>query len=128
MFQIFLHVDPPPINVGLLRNDPTLLAFSIILSVVIFSSALVIIVSSFIYRKKLLEVQKRKWLLLILAILIISSTLAWIIMMEFYYVIYGSNHWIGIGAGHYIPHFGVIGPFIGSGFVVLGILLVRNTK
>ncbi len=126
MFQTFLNVAPPPISVGLLRNDPILLTFSIILSVMIFSSAIITIRSSFIYRKKLLYVQKHKKLFLILAIIIALSTLTWIIMMEVFYMIYGANHWIGIGVGHYIPHFGVIGPFIGTSLIIIGVLLDKN--
>lgn len=48
--------------------------------------------------------------------------------MEIYYMIYGSNHWVGIGDGHYIPHFGVIGPFIGAVFIGLRVLLERNIE
>ncbi len=48
--------------------------------------------------------------------------------MEAYYMIYGSNHWVGIGVGHYIPYIGIIGPFIGSAFIGLGIFLERNVE
>ncbi|MFW9828132.1 MAG: hypothetical protein ACFFEY_11095 [Candidatus Thorarchaeota archaeon] len=128
MFQTYLHTDPPPIRIGLLRWDPTLLTFSVIFSVIIFLSALIIIWISIKYRKNSINFKKFKNILLILAILISILTLAWIIMMEVYYMIYGANHWVGIGSGHYIPHFGIIGPFIGSIFVVLGILLERKYK
>lgn len=126
MFQTFLHTDPPPINIGLLRNDPGLLTFSIIFTGTIFLSALMTIWISIIYRKNSIDFRKFKNLLLVFTILISISTLAWIIMMEVYYMIYGANHWVGIGVGHYIPHFGVIGPFIGSGFIILGVMLDRK--
>jgi hypothetical protein len=128
MFQTYLHTDPPPIRIGLLRWDPTLLTFSIIFSVIIFLSALIIVWISIKYRKDSISFKNFKNFLLILAILISILTLAWIIMMEVYYMIYGANHWVGIGVGHYIPHFGIIGPFIGSIFVVLGILYERKNK
>ena len=128
MFQIFLHIYPPPINVGLLRNDPTLLTFSIILTVTIFISAIIIIRSSFLYRKRLLDIKEFKKFSLIGVSIIIVSTLAWIIMMEGYYIYYGANHWVGIGVGHYIPHFGVVGPFIGSAFILIGVLIEEKTK
>ncbi len=128
MFQIFLHVDPPPINVGLLRTDPTLLTISIILTVIIFLNAIITILGSSLYRKRLDSDQKRKRFLLIPAILIIVSTLVWIIMMEGYYMYYGSNHWVGLGEGHYIPYLGIIGPFIGSVLIVIGVLSERNIK
>ncbi|MFX1389916.1 MAG: hypothetical protein ACFE9Z_07645 [Promethearchaeota archaeon] len=126
MFQTFLHTDPPPINIGLLRNDPGLLTFSIIFTGTIFLSALMTIWISIIYRKNSIDFRKFKNLLLVFTILISISTLAWIIMMEVYYMIYGANHWVGIGVGHYIPHFGVIGPFIGSVFIILGVMLDRK--
>jgi hypothetical protein len=129
MFQTFLHTDPPPINIGLLRNDPTLLTFSIIFSVIIFLSALMTIWSAFNYRKNSMSFKKFRNLLLTFTFLIFLSTLAWIVMMEVYYMIYGANHWIGIGVGHYIPHFGIIGPVVGSGLTILGIILeMKNYK
>lgn len=128
MFQTYLHIDPAPIRIGLLRWDPILLTFSISFSILIFLSALIIICISTKYRKTSINFQKFKKNLLILAISISLLTLAWIVMMEVFYIIYGANHWVGIGVGHYIPHFGVIGPFLGSLFVVLGILLERKNK
>ena len=128
MFQTYLHTDPPPIRIGLLRWDPMLLTFSIIFSVLIFLSAVIIVWISIIYRKNSIKFKKFKNILLILAIVITLLTLAWIIMMEVFYMIYGANHWVGIGLGHYIPHFGTIGPFIGAIFVVIGILLERKNK
>jgi hypothetical protein len=49
-------------------------------------------------------------------------------MMEVFYMIYGANHWVGIGVGHYIPYFGIILPFIGSVFIILGIVLEMKNK
>lgn len=126
MFQTYLHIDPAPIRIGLLRSDAILLTFSISFSILLFLSALIIIFISIKYRKKSIKFQKFKNILLSLAILISLLSLAWIFMMEIFYIIYGANHWVGIGAGHYIPHFGVMGPFIGSIFVVLGIVLERK--
>jgi hypothetical protein len=103
MFQTYLHIDPAPIRIGLLRWDPLLLTFSIIFSVLIFLSALIIIWISIKYRKKSINFQKFKNILLVLTILISILTLAWIVMMEVFYIIYGANHWVGIGVGHYIP-------------------------
>jgi hypothetical protein len=45
--------------------------------------------------------------------------------MEIFYNISGFHHWVLFGGG-YNPHFGVIGPFIGSGLIILGILLDRD--
>ncbi len=128
MFQIYLHTDPPPINVGLLRTDPILVAFSIAFSVILLLSAIITIRSSIDFQKNKIDFKKLKKHLLISALLIAISTLAWIIMMEVYYMIYGSNHWVGIGAGHYIPYIGIIGPFLGSIFIVSRIFLERNNE
>ncbi|MFX1419196.1 MAG: hypothetical protein ACFE9N_09780 [Promethearchaeota archaeon] len=126
MNQIYLEIVPT-FTIGLLRFDITLNIFSTAFSVIIFSSSIISITTSFIYRKLSVEAKRHKRNLLILAFLIAISTLAWIIMMEVYYRIYGYPHW-SIGGGGYIPHFGVIGPFIGSIFIGLGVLLERNDK
>jgi len=125
MWQTYLEIDPGPFNIGLLRTDIKLLTFSIIFSVIIFSSALISITASLLYRKHSKDPKEHKMMWLILAALIILSTLAWIIMMEIYYRHYGYPHW-SIGGGGYIPHFGVIGQFIGAAFIILGVVLDKN--
>ncbi|MHA2036015.1 MAG: hypothetical protein ACW972_04170 [Promethearchaeota archaeon] len=118
MWQTYLEIDPGPFIIGLLRTDPTLLTFSILFSVILFSSSLIAIAASILYRKRDKDPKEHKTSWLILTSAIILSTLAWIIMMETYYRLYGFPHW-SIGGGGYIPHFGVIGQFIGAVFIIL---------
>jgi len=46
-------------------------------------------------------------------------------MMESFYNAYGYNHWVFTGGG-YTPFFGVIGPFIGAIFIILGFFVRRD--
>ncbi|MFX1456618.1 MAG: hypothetical protein ACFFDB_14685 [Promethearchaeota archaeon] len=121
MWQISLETDPGPFIISLLRIDPTLLIFSVLFSVLLFSSGIISISASLFYRIRDKNPKEHKTSWLILASSIILSTLAWIIMMEIFYRINGFPHW-NIGGGGYIPHFGVIGQFIGAIFIILGAL------
>jgi hypothetical protein len=123
-----LNGVPPPIYFELPRDDTALLTDSIFLTVIILLSAIVIIRCSFNYRKNSLYFKKFKKYSINGVLLIIISTFSWIIIMEEYYIYHGANHWLGIGLGHYIPHFGVIGPFIGSALIVAGVLLEEKTE
>jgi len=125
--QMYLELDPTPFAIGLLRLDLTLVIFSIFFGLVIVSSSIIIITAAILYRKfsKFLKENKRIWLTI--ASLSAIATLAWIIMMEIFYMNAGFNYWVTFGGG-YIPHFGVIGPFIGMGLMIIGILLDENFK
>lgn len=121
MFQLGLELEPS-IIFGLWRTDPDLLSLSIILSVIIFASSISIITLTVIYKRTSIGYQKIKWLWFLCTVLIIISTLAWIIMMELFYNDAGYSHWES-----YTPNFGVIGPFIGSAIIIIGVYLARNT-
>ena len=125
--QLYLETDPGPLIIGLLRLDLTLVVYSTIFSVIIYSSALVSIILSIAYWRQSISPKGYKINAIVLATLIALSTLAWIIMMEIFYRANGFPHW-SIGGGAYIPHFGVIGPFIGSFFIIIGVLIKRNNN
>ncbi|MFW9818930.1 MAG: hypothetical protein ACFFE5_04920 [Candidatus Thorarchaeota archaeon] len=125
--QLYLELEPTPFAIGLLRLDLTLVIFSIAFGLIIVSSSIAIITATLLYQRFSKFLIENRGLWLTIASLIVLSTLAWIIMMEIFYNISGYNHWVTFGGG-YIPHFGVIGPFIGSGFIVLGILLDGDIK
>jgi len=108
-----------PLTIFLLRTDLMLVAISTILALIIFSSALMAITFTSIYLRASLPFNKLQWKMIILAILVVISTLFWIIMMESFYNEAGYNHWTATGGG-YSPFFGVIGPFIGATFLVVG--------
>ncbi|MBY9008972.1 MAG: hypothetical protein KGD74_03800 [Candidatus Lokiarchaeota archaeon] len=120
-----ISVDVEPLAIYLLRTDLMLVAISTILALIIFSSALMAIALTSIYLRASLPFKKLRWKMIVLALLVIVSTLFWIIMMESFYNIYGFNHWIATGGG-YTPFFGVIGPFIGAAFIVLGTFVRRE--
>lgn len=117
MNQISVDVDPLAIN--LLREDVFLVMTSTVLALIIFSSGLLAITLTIISLRASLPYKKLQWKAIILALLVIISTLFWIIMMELFYNEAGYNHWVATGGG-YSPYFGVIGPFIGAAFIVLG--------
>ena len=121
MNQLAIDIWPNLITPYLLRTDLSLVILSISLSVIIFVSTIVLITSTNIFRKTSRSYQKLKWVWLLLAILIIGSTLIWIIYMEIFYNISGASHW-----QNYRPHFGVIGPFIGAGLIIIGTFLVKK--
>ena len=123
MTQIGLDVEP--FAIFLLRTDLMLVTISTILALIIFSSALMTITLTSIYLRASLPYKKLQWKMLVLAILVIASTLFWIIMMESFYNEYGFNHWSATGGG-YSPFFGVIGPFVGAVFIVLGSFVRRE--
>ena len=120
-----IGVDVEPLAIYLLRTDLTLVTISTILALIIFSSALMTITITSIYLRASLPYKKLRWKTIILAILVIASTLFWIIMMELFYNEAGYNHWIANGGG-YTPFFGVIGPFIGAAFIVIGSFVRRE--
>ena len=123
MTQIGVDVDP--FAIFLLRTDLMLVSISTILALIIFSSALMAIILTSIYLRASLPFKKLRWKMIILALLTFISTLFWIIMMESFYNETGYNHWIATGGG-YSPSFGVIGPFIGAAFLVLGSFVRRE--
>ena len=114
-----------PLTIFLLRTDLMLVAISTILALIIFSSALMAITFTSIYLRASLPFNKLQWKMIILAILVVISTLFWIIMMESFYNEAGYNHWTATGGG-YSPFFGVIGPFIGATFLVVGSFVRRE--
>ena len=120
-----IGVDADPLAIYLLRTDLMLVTISTILALIIFSSALLTITLTSIYLRASLPFKKLRWKMIVLALLVIVSTLFWIIMMESFYNIYGYNHWIATGGG-YIPFFGVVGPFIGAVFLILGSFVRRE--
>jgi len=120
-----IGVDADPLAIYLLRTDVMLVTISTILALIIFSSALMTITLTSICIRNSLPYKKLRWKMVILAILVIISTLFWIIMMELFYNEYGYNHWIATGGG-YTPFFGVIGPFIGDPFIILGLFVRRE--
>ena len=120
-----IGVDVEPLAIYLLRTDLTLITISTILALIIFSSALMAITLTSIYLRASLPFKKLQWKMIILSILVIFSTLFWIIMMESFYNEAGYNHWIANGGG-YSPFFGVIGPFIGATFLVVGSFVRRE--
>lgn len=127
MSQIYLETDPGSFIPGLLRLDLLLLTFSTVFSVIIFSSAMISITISFVYRKRSIAIKEHRKNGIIIAILIALSTFAWIVMMEIFYRLNGYPHW-SAGGGPYFPHFGVIGPFLGSAFILIGVLIEEKTK
>ncbi|GAH62512.1 unnamed protein product, partial [marine sediment metagenome] len=123
MTQISVDVDP--LAIYLLRTDIMLVTVSTILALIIFSSALITITLTSIYLRASLPFKKLRWKMVVLALLVIASTLFWIIMMESFYNEQGGNHWSVTGGG-YSPFFGVIGPFIGAAFIVVGSFVRRE--
>ena len=123
MHQISVAVEP--LAIDLLRTDLMLVTISTVLALIIFSSALMAITLTSIYLRASLPFKKLRWKTIILAMLVITSTLFWIIMMESFYNEAGYNHWIATGGG-YSPFFGVIGPFIGAAFILLGSFVRRE--
>lgn len=123
MFQLGLRLEPF-FELGLWRWDPAVLSLSIILSVINFASSVILILLTVMYKRKSRSYLKLKKYWLLFAILITLSTLAWIIKMEVFYFIQGGSHWFG----DYSPNFGVIGPFIGSGLITVGIILMKKTN
>lgn len=120
-----IAIDIEPLAIYLLRTDLLLVAISTVLALIIFSSALMAITLISIYLRASLPFNKLRWKMTILAVLVIISTLFWIIMMELFYNFYGYNHWITTGGG-YTPFFGVIGPFIGAAFILVGFFIRRE--
>jgi hypothetical protein len=123
MTQIGVDVDP--LAIYLLRTDIMLVTISTILALIIISSALVAITLTSIYIRASLPFKKLRWKMIILTLLVIISTLFWIIMMELFYNEYGYHHWTATGGG-YSPSFGVIGPFIGAAFMIMGLFVRRE--
>jgi hypothetical protein len=121
MNQLAIDVDPGVLIPYLLRTEIFLLVFSIALTTTIFVSSIVLITITNIYRKSSRNFGKLRWKWLLLAIIIAVSTIIWIGYMEIHYNIYGVSHWES-----YRPHFGVIGPFIGVGFVILGTFFAKD--
>ena len=120
-----IGVDVEPLIIYLLRTHVGLVATSTMLALIIFSSALMAITLTTIYIRASLSFKKLRWKTIILSLLVIVSTLIWIIMMELFYNESGYNHWVANGGG-YSPFFGVIGPFIGAGLIVLGSFVRRE--
>ena len=120
-----IGVDVEPVAIYLLRTDLMLVVISTILALIIFSCALMTITLTSIYVKASLPFRKLQWKVNILAIIASISTLSWIIMMELFYNEYGYNHWVTTGGG-YTPFFGVIGPLIGAGLVIVGSFVRKN--
>jgi len=120
-----IGVDVDPLAIYLLRTDIMLVTISTILAVIIFSSALLAITLTSIYLRASLPFKKLRWKMIILTQLVIISILFWIIMMELFYNEYGYHHWSFTGGG-YSPSFGVIGPFIGAAFMILGLFVRRE--
>ena len=115
MNQLAVDIGLGPKELYLLesRADVFLICFSITLLVIIFASALILITLTNIYRKTSRSFQELKIKWLILAIIITVATLLWIIYIEKFYSLSGSSH-----LQNYNPHFGIIGPFIASGFII----------
>ena len=120
-----ISVDVEPFAIYLLRTDIMLVTVSTILALIIFSNSLMTITLTSIYLRASLPFKKLRWKMILLALLVIASTLFWIIMMESFYNTYGYNHWSATGGG-YSPFFGVIGPFIGAAFIVVGSFIRRE--
>ncbi|MHA2035648.1 MAG: hypothetical protein ACW98X_04400 [Promethearchaeota archaeon] len=121
MFQLGLELEPS-IVIGLWRWDPLLLSMSIILSIINLASTIIIIISTIIYKRTSRDYHNLKKIWLLFAIIIIFSTLTWIIKMEIFYNNWGGSHWQA-----YNPNFGVIGPFIGSAVIIIGVYLARDS-
>ncbi len=120
-----ISVDVEPFAIYLLRTDIMLVTVSTILALIIFSSSLMTITLTSIYLRVSLPFKKLRWKMIVLSLLVIASTLFWIIMMESFYNAYGYNHWSATGGG-YSPFFGVIGPFVGAAFIVVGSFVRRE--
>ncbi len=120
-----ISVDVEPFAIYLLRTDIMLVTVSTILALIIFSSSLMTITLTSIYLRVSLPFKKLRWKMIVLSLLVIASTLFWIIMMESFYNVYGYNHWSATGGG-YSPFFGVIGPFVGAAFIVVGSFVRRE--
>ena len=112
-----------PLTIQLLRNRLSLNLFSFACEIIIFSSAIILITITNFYRKSSRNYQKLKRDWLLLAILIMASSLIWIIMKEVFYSIEGASHW-----ENYRPCFGIIGPFIGSGFTIAGFFILKGRE
>jgi hypothetical protein len=120
MFQLGLRLEPF-IELGLWRWNPLILSLSIILSVINFVSSILLILLTVNHKRKLKSYLKLKKYWLLFGILITLSTLAWIIKMEVFYYDQGGSHW-----QMYSPNVGIIAPFIGSGLIIVGFVLVKG--
>lgn len=121
MTQLAVEVDSGSLTPSLWRSSLPINILSITVSLIIFASAIILITLTNTYRKHKRNFKGLKLTWVILASLIIASTLTWIIYMEIMYFIQGSSHWQS-----YTPHFGVIGPFIGSALIILGAYLIKE--
>jgi len=95
--------------------------FSFACEIIIFASTIISITLINTYKISARSFQELKWKLLLSAALIIISTLTWIIIMEIAYLNSPRSHW-----EWYSPHFGVIGPFIGSSLIIAGVILTKD--
>lgn len=127
--HLAINIEPGPIEPYLLgsRTDLFLVCFSIALAGIIFASVVVLITLTNTYRKTTLNYQKLKWKWFTIAILISLSTLTWITMIEIFYISKGYTHWTeSYYWTNYKPYFGVIGPFIGSGLIMVAFFLIKG--
>jgi len=125
MNQLAIDIEPGPIELYLLesRTDIFLICFSIAILVIIFANAIILITLTNIYSKTSRSIQELKIKWLILAIIITAATLLWITYMEIFYSLSGASHW-----QNYNPHFGIIGPFIGSGLIIAAFFLAKDAE
>lgn len=124
--HLALDVETIPLELYLLtsRADIFLVCFSIVLAGILLGSVVVLFSLTTSYKKASITFQKLRWKWLTIAIIISLSTLVWIILMEIFYAFQGGSHWL-----NYRPHFGVIGPFIGSSLIMVAFFLIKiNNK
>ncbi len=123
MNQLGYRVEGYPIGPILWRFNLNWVLFTSALSLIIFAIAIILITTTSIHRNdsRKMSMLKKKWL--ITATLITVFTLTWIIYMEIIYQIQGTSHWQS-----YNPHFGVIGPFIGSAIIIIGVYIARDPR
>lgn len=113
---VFFENGTQTINTGI-NTSPTGY-ISWICSLLIIISSIIIILNANKYRKGII-VPKNNWL--IFSLIITTLTLSWMIMKEISTInSYSHSFW-----GLLSPGFGIIGPFLGAGLILVGYLFLK---
>ena len=97
---------------------------SLISSSIIIISIIIIAFSVYKHRKDFRDGKIKITQSLIPVILIIISTIIWMLSMEIAELsIYDLSMW-----DRYIPNFGVIGMFLGAGFIITGFIVIKKFR
>ncbi|MFX1480827.1 MAG: hypothetical protein ACFFCI_22290 [Promethearchaeota archaeon] len=119
---ISIYDESVTIEIGFYDN-PSQLLISIISSVIIIICIIIVSVPIYRQRTDLKNILTKPTTSLIPAILIIISMISWMIVMEIAeFEIYNLSMW-----NRYIPIFGVVGPFIGAGLIIIGYFINKKS-